>query len=245
MNELGDLFTPTYAIPVLIGLALVLFFPASKNIQDPNDRSKYRILQVCTLLGAVIGAKISVLMGDLRWPLEPLPSYSVLIDSGRSITGGLIGGLLGAEAFKPLLRYPLPPNDRFAAIVPFSIGIGRSGCWMSGCCLGNPTDGFLGVVHLDEIARYPAALYEMAFHFSAGILLVVLLRRGALHGHLFALYLVMYGSFRFLSEFIRATPTYVAGLSAYQLLALTMIALGLGFARARWGKFSSQVGGDS
>ena len=72
MNSLSDLITPTYAIPVLIGLLLLLFFPAGKNIKAPEDRNKYRILQVCTLLGAVIGAKISVLMGDLRWPLEPL-----------------------------------------------------------------------------------------------------------------------------------------------------------------------------
>jgi hypothetical protein len=34
-----------------------------------------------------------------------------------------------------------------------------------------------------------------------------------------------------------------AGLSAYQFLALAMIALGLGFARARWGKFSPEPGG--
>jgi len=243
LSEVVDLFSIRYAGPVLLGVLLVLFFPAGKNIADPAERRKYRLLQAFTLLGAVVGAKVSVLMGDLRWPLEALPSKGVLIDSGRSITGGLIGGLLTAEALKPLMGYRLPPNDRFAVVLPFSIAIGRSGCWMSGCCLGLPTEGPLGVLGIDGVARYPAVLYEIAFQVSAGLLLVLLLRRGRLFGHLFALYLVLYGIFRFGTEFIRETPTYLVGLSAYQFLALGMIVLGLVFAGSRWRSMLALRGG--
>ena len=46
--------------------------------------------------------------------------------SGRSVTGALILGFLAAEAAKPLLGYSMPPNDRFATLLPFSFAIGRS-----------------------------------------------------------------------------------------------------------------------
>ena len=102
MNDVFDGVVPSYAIPVALGILLAACFPASKQIADPVQKRKYRILQLFTLVGAIIGAKLSVLMGDLRWPQEPLPGYQVVLTTGRSITGGLILGFLTAELLKPV-----------------------------------------------------------------------------------------------------------------------------------------------
>ena len=48
--------------------------------------------------------------------------WGALLGGGRSIAGALLFGFLGVEAAKPLLRYDIPPNDRFAIVLPFSIG---------------------------------------------------------------------------------------------------------------------------
>jgi phosphatidylglycerol:prolipoprotein diacylglycerol transferase len=45
-----------------------------------------------------------------------------------------------------------------------------------------------------------------------------------LRGQLFHLYLIVYGVFRLMTEFIRETPRYSFGLSPYQLLALLLSA---------------------
>ena len=66
---------------------------------------------------------------------------SGLPGAGRSIAGALLFGFIGAELAKPLMRYRLPPNDRFATVLPFSIAIGRIGCLLAGCCLGEPWNG--------------------------------------------------------------------------------------------------------
>ena len=125
------------------------------------------------------------------------------------------------------LRYQLPPNDRFATVLPFSVAIGRVGCVLAGCCRGTPFDGAWAVVDADGVARHPAPVYEMLFSLAVGAVFVVLLRKGLLRGRLFAVYLITYGSFRFLVEIVRDTPDVAWGLSGYQLLALSMLPLGL------------------
>lgn len=225
-------FQPGYVIPVLAGLALALLFPSGKTIRDPRTRRIYTILQLSTLIGALLGAKLAAIVGDLGWPLRPIPGPEALFMVGRSITGALLFGFLTAELLKPVLGYTEPPNDRFATVLPFSIAIGRTGCLMVGCCAGRPTDFVLALPDAEGVLRHPAALYDLVFHLLLGACFIVLLRRGLLRGRLFALHLVTYGAFRFAIEPLRDTPAFLGWFSAYQLIALAMIACGIfGLAR--------------
>jgi phosphatidylglycerol:prolipoprotein diacylglycerol transferase len=213
----------------LAALVLGLLFPVSKHIADAEQRRKYYILQVITLLGAIFGAKVVVLIGDYNWPLVKLEGWQTVVFSGRSIVGGLIFGLLAAETAKPLLAYRLPPNDRFAALLPFTIAIGRVGCLLSGCCRGLPHEGPLSISYADGVPRYPTQAWEIAFHLSAGLVFVVLVRARRLSGHLFSVYMIAYGVFRFVTEFLRDTPKNYGPISAYQFFSLAMILIGTGF----------------
>src|SRR5204862_514479 len=78
------------------------------------SRQTYWILQGITLAGAVVGAKIAMLAGDLGWPSAPV-SIDEIVFSGKSIVGGLLGGFIAAELAKKPLGYREPPNDWFAA----------------------------------------------------------------------------------------------------------------------------------
>jgi phosphatidylglycerol---prolipoprotein diacylglyceryl transferase len=226
-----DAFQPTYAIPVLLGLALTALFPASRAIRDAEARRKYRILQVATLVGAIVGAKLAAMFGDLGWPLEPIREPETMLLGGRSITGALLGGFLGAEALKPVLRYHEPPNDRFAMILPFSVAIGRVGCLLSGCCRGAATSVPWAVTDADGIARHPAPVYEILFQLAVGGLFVWMVRNERMRGRVFAVYLVLYGTFRFFTEMIRDTPRLFGGVvSGYQAIALLLVLVG-----AAWG----------
>jgi phosphatidylglycerol---prolipoprotein diacylglyceryl transferase len=214
-----------YSGMVVLGLVVMMVFrPASHY--GPGERWQYWRLQGITLVAALIGAKVAVLMGDARWPLVPFHDWAALLLSGRSIVGALLFGFIAAEAAKPLLRYPLAPNDRFALILPFSIGTGRLGCWLAGCCAGIESHGPLALAGVDGVPRIPAPLIEMAFHFAAGVVLIVLFRKQRLHGRLFALYLAAYGAFRIVSEYWRITPKDFGGWSAYQWFALAMMVAG-------------------
>jgi phosphatidylglycerol:prolipoprotein diacylglycerol transferase len=220
-------FHPGYVIPVLLGLGLAALFPSGAVFRDPATRRTYQRIQIATLIGALVGAKLAAIVGDLRWPLEQVDASAVL-HTGRSITGGLLFGFLTAETLKRVFGFHEPPNDRFATVLPFSIAIGRVGCLVVGCCPGLPTESWLALPDAEGVMRHPTALYDLLFHLVLGVGLVVLLRRGdVLRGRFFALHLLLYGVFRFAIEPLRDTREYALGVSAYQLFALAMFACGV------------------
>ncbi|MFO0652523.1 MAG: prolipoprotein diacylglyceryl transferase family protein [Polyangiales bacterium] len=222
-------FYATYALPVLLGLIVLFAFPLTRHMRDSSDRQRYWIVQGCVLLGALAGAKVVALMGDFGWPLVPLEGgVRGFLNSGRSIVGGLLGGWAAGELAKPLVGYKLPPNDRFAAVLPFSIAIGRLGCHLTGCCAGLPHEGLFSVRDHHGVSRWPTQLMEVAFQLTTGLVFMALVRRRILHARLFSVYLALYGTYRFATEFLRDTPRAVAGLSVYQVLCVPMIALGVG-----------------
>ena len=65
-----SLFRPEYAISVGAAVALALLFPVAKHLRG-GERRSYYTLQTITLLGAVLGAKLSVAAGGLRLAVRP------------------------------------------------------------------------------------------------------------------------------------------------------------------------------
>lgn len=220
--------TWVYPTLVTISLLLLLLWPTAKSITDKQDRRKYWVLQTITLVCAIVGAKLAMLAGDKGWPLVPLADWREYFVSGRSITGGLALGFIGAEVTKPLIGYRLPPNDAFAAKLPFSIALGRVGCLLVGCCRGVPHEGWVTMRYEDGICRWPAQLVEIAFQLVIGAVFLFMVRRRILPSRVYALYMIAYGGFRFVTEFMRETPKPVGALSVYQLISLLLVALGAG-----------------
>lgn len=176
------------------------------------SRSDYRlpIIFMIALAGAFLGAKLAYLAaegwlhtGEDRW-LHWL--------TGKSITGALLGGYAGVEAAKKLLGYTRVTGDRFALIVPVGIIVGRLGCLGHGCCRG--------------VGNWPAVPVEIAFNLTAVVVLLWMRRKNIQTHQHFHLYLIGYGTFRFLHEFMRATPKLFFNLSGYQLVSLLMVAVG-------------------
>lgn len=218
-----------YAATATIGLLMALFLPSSAKTVPSGSRQTYAILQVLTLVGAIVGAKLAFLMGDLHWPSASVPLEQVIY-SGRSITGGLLGGFVVAELAKIPLRWRELPNDWFAAKLPLSIAVGRVGCVLSGCCRGVAGDYPLAMIYSDGVRRFPAQLCELGFQLVAFAVAYALWRRRALRGRIFAVYMMSYGVFRFGLEALRETEklsTFDGALSAYQLFALALAAAGL------------------
>jgi phosphatidylglycerol:prolipoprotein diacylglycerol transferase len=232
---------PEYALAVVLAAVVALAFPITRDLPDARTRQKYWALQALVVIAAVIGAKLAVLFGEFGWPFKPVRAdWAAVLVSGRSVLGALLLGLLAGELGKPLLGYSLPPNDRFAAVLPFSFAVGRVGCLVHGCCRGTPYDGWCAVSYADGIPRHPAPAYEMAFLVATGALFLWMVRRRLLHGRLFSLYLVLYGTYRFFSEYLRETPRVMGVLSGYQVLALVCVTVGAGML---WWRSGPRAGG--
>ena len=155
---------------------------------------------------------------------------------GQSMT--FMGGLIGGVACFLIVYFIARPKLQgrlidVLSLVPCCItiahGFGRIGCFFAGCCYGIETDSFLGVKfpHLANPV-HPTQLYEAAFLFILfGVMLFLLLKFNFRHN--MSVYLISYGVFRFLLEFIRGDHRgeLVTGISPSQFWSIPMVLLGV------------------
>ncbi len=185
------------------------------------------LIYIAALAGAFLGAKL-VYLGAEGWLHWHDANRWLVLATGKSITGALLGGYLAVEIAKRLLKYSGSTGDWFAVIVPVGIMLGRIGCYLNGCCLGRVCEpSWFTLNDPAGVARWPAVPLE--FLFNALMLgVILLLRRGRIApGQLFHIYLMAYGIFRFFHEFMRDTPQILGPISGYQITALALAGLGL------------------
>ena len=165
---------------------------------------------------------------------------SLLSGEGLVWYGGAIGGAVAVLIWAWWHRFlGLALLDLVAPALALGYAVGRIGCQLSG-------DGDYGIASglpwamaypdgtvPTDVEVHPTPVYEtIAMGFVA--LLLWRLRDRLRPGMLFALYLVLAGTERFLVEFVRRNDEVLAGLTAPQLESLAlMIAGGIWLAVAR------------
>jgi prolipoprotein diacylglyceryltransferase len=175
---------------------------------------------VGALMGAIVGAKLGMLMFEPTLRLERILSLDF---TGKTVVGGLIGGYIGVEVSKKMVGITRSTGDAFAVALPTAQAIGRVGCLLHGCCYGTPMTA-PWAVHIAGRDCHPTQIYEAT-------LLLVLARwlwsiRGQPRpaGHLFRRYLVGYGLIRFGLEFVRGDAALYSGpLSIVQWVCLAAV----------------------
>jgi phosphatidylglycerol---prolipoprotein diacylglyceryl transferase len=184
------------------------------------------LVYIAALAGAFLGAKLAYLAAE-GWMHWHDKDRWVILATGKSITGALLGGYLSVEIVKRLLKYSGTTGDWFAIIVPVGIMLGRIGCMLQGCCLGRVCQvSWYTVNDVHGAPRWPASQVEFIFNALMLGTVLILRWRKVLLGQHFHIYLMAYGVFRFVHEFVRDTPPVVGALSGYQLIALLILALG-------------------
>lgn len=196
-------------------------------------------------LGVVLGGRIGYVLfyQFSNFMSHPLDIFKVW-QGGMSFHGGFLGVLIAMYFFHKKHPQPwLKIMDFVAPLVPIGLGAGRMGNFINGELWGRPTNSAYGMIfpQVDQIARHPSQLYEFALE---GLALFVILwlfsRKERPIGSISALFLLGYGSFRFLVEFTREPDDFLGllqlGLSMGQWLSLPMILLGI------WMYFAAKQG---
>lgn len=185
------------------------------------------LIYIAALAGAFLGAKLVYLAAEgwLHWHDE---NRWVILATGKSITGALLGGYAAVELAKRLTGYRAATGDWFAIIAPVGIMLGRIGCVLHGCCLGNAcAASWFTVSDAHGVARWPAAQVEFVFNILALLAILALRARRLMPTQHFHLYLMAYGVFRFAHEFLRDTPRILGPVTGYQITALVVAGLGM------------------
>ncbi len=190
------------------------------------------------MLGVVIGGRLGQVVfyepaHYLAHPLEILAIWK----GGMSFHGGFLGVLVAMALFaRKTGRAWFDVMDFVAPLVPLGLATGRIGNFINGELWGRVADPALPWAmifpQVDQWPRHPSQLYQAGLE---GLALFVILwlysakarPRSAVSG----VFLLGYGSFRFIAEYFRTPDDGIFGLSQTvsmgQWLSLPMIAAGL------------------
>lgn len=221
-----DRLLGAYGVLALLGILLTAWLWSRMARRD----GRLTLIYFWGLAGAIIGAKLSFLLAE-GWAYR---HDFVALLTGRSITGALLGGYAAVEIGKRYLRYPRATGDLFAAVVPIGIALGRVGCYIDGCCLGVAcAPHWWTLEDAAGVARWPSPVAEQLFNVAFLIWTWIAGKRDWLPGNRFHVYLIAYGAFRFLHEFLRENVRLAGSVGGYHALALMLVLLGVWRMHAR------------
>ena len=202
-----------------IGFRIYLYTRNKERI--PYDKAMWVIIGAAT--GAAFGSKA------LYWLEQPVLTVQHMTDvryllEGKSVVGGLLGGLIGVEFMKKRIGWTRSTGDDFVFPLLIGMSIGRIGCFLTGLSdhtHGIQTDWITGVDFGDGIMRHPTQLYEIAFLVLLGVMLLAVKRNCTLwEGSGFQFFMTGYLLFRFGIDFIKPTPHPYGGLNNVQIAAV-------------------------
>jgi len=244
-----------YGLMYLVGFALFVTLGKMRIRQRPDLGWSYKdlddLLFYC-VVGVVLGGRLGYVLFykfSEYWH-DPLKIFYVW-EGGMSFHGGLLGVMLAMWLYaRQQSRRFFDVMDFIAPVVPIGLGAGRLGNFINGELWGKVTDLPWGM-QLDcadprftsyycagqdsgySLPHHPSQLYELLLE---GVVMFTVLwlfsskprPRMAVSG-LFAL---LYGSFRFLVEFVRMPDQQIGYLALGwvtmgQLLSLPLIAVGV------------------
>ena len=192
-----------------------------------TDEHRWAII-AATLVGAAVGSKV------LNWFVDPQILFGAwsnpyFLMSGKTVVGGLIGGLFAVELAKRILGVKRRTGDLFAIPLCAGIAIGRVGCFLAGLdedTYGDATILPWGVDFGDGVARHPVQLYEIVWLGLIAIWLRRLSRRPHREGDLFKTFMVAYFAYRLIVDFIKpGAPIAISivGLTTIQWACAAML----------------------
>ncbi|TCI02148.1 prolipoprotein diacylglyceryl transferase [Corallincola luteus] len=237
--SIGPLSIRWYGMMYLLGFAAAMLL-ANYRAQKPGSvwtKEQVGDLLFYGFLGVILGGRIGyVLFYHFDLFLDnPLYLFRIW-EGGMSFHGGLLG-VIAAMFWRARKEQKTfwQVADFVAPLIPIGLGLGRLGNFINSELWGRQSDVAWAIIFPDPasggVPRHPSQLYQFALE---GVVLFTLLwwfssktrKPGAVAG----LFLLGYGSFRFLVEYVREPDAHLGVLmnmiTMGQLLSLPMIIYG-------------------
>ena len=220
-----------------------------------NDDAFFTVV-FCVIFGVILGGRLGYVLvyGDGYYLQHP-EKILAFNEGGMSFHGGLVGVIIGGIIAAKITKIPfLTLADMGVVGVPIGLFFGRCANFINGELWGAPTDLPWGVVFggaAGTMARHPSQLYEALLEGVVLFIVLFALSRktpARPRGTFFGTFLLLYGLFRFMIEFIRqpdAQIGYLVGTDWFtmgQALSIPLMVAGVVFLVYAWKTKKPQMG---
>ena len=226
-----------YVLGFLIGLYLIK--KINNRFSSPLKTKLIDDFFIWSVIGVIIGGRLGyVALYQTSSIINNPFSIFFIWQGGMSFHGGLIGIILSIliySKFKKINFFQL--SDLVAIVAPIGILLGRLANFINVELYGRTTDFAIAMIYttIDNKPRHPSQLYEAFFE---GIVLFLILYLSFSrfiiknkYGLTTSFFLIFYGIFRFLLEFLREPDAHLGLYYNYfsmgQLLSIPMLLLGM------------------
>lgn len=196
-----------YIFPVILLFAFffcILCFQMNRIKYEYYDIIQmFSLIKIC-LLCSLVGGK---LLYALAYKPQSLTEFlKNIIFGGFVFYGGVFGAIIGLALYcRKEHQHFLDYADVLFTLMPGGQAIGRIGCYLNGCCYGKAYEGIFSVMY--EVGGVMQKVFSTWFFESAFCCILFLLFQIVINtdrsGLQTGIYLVTYGSFRFVLEFMR------------------------------------------
>ena len=240
--QIGPLQIRWYGLAYVAGFicAFLILGSLSKRWRVRINEDAFFVIVFSVVLGVIIGGRAGYVLfyGDGYYLQHP-KKILAFNEGGMSFHGGLVGVLVGGYIASRITHIPfLTLADMGAVGAAIGLFFGRCANFVNGELWGAPTDLPWGVVFggaAGTMPRHPSQLYEALLEGVVIFCVLFALSRKnppRPRGTFIGLFLVMYGIFRFLIEFVREPDVqigYLWGgwLTMGQVLSVPLIVAGI------------------
>ena len=226
-----------YVLGFLIGLHLIK--KINNKFSSPLKNKLIDNFFIWSVIGIILGGRLGYVTFYQTSSIVNNPiSIFFIWQGGMSFHGGLIGiifSILIYSKYKEINFFQL--SDLVATIAPLGIFLGRLANFINVELYGRSTEFFFAMIYpnIDNNPRHPSQLYEAFFE---GIVLFLILYVSCSrtfvknkYGLTTSFFLIFYGLFRFLLEFLREPDAhlglYYDFFTMGQILSIPMIFIGV------------------
>jgi len=217
--NIGELKIPTYYTAMVLGYILMVVLMLLKTRREKYGLNRIKSVAFATgeLIVGILGCKILFILENLDY----------VKNNGLTLGGfSFYGAMFLIPLLMPLIGKLLRLNfrdslDCAAVCIIAMLGTIRIGCFLNGCCGGRVFN--IG----DFYFTFPTQLIECIFDFLVLFVLLKNEKKGVVQGLFYPKLLLLYGSARFLIEFLRNTDKDWLYLSHAQWFSIAAIITGV------------------
>lgn len=209
--SVGPVVIHSYGLFVALGLMLALI--VTLLIAKAQGTAPQQVMDMAfvMILSAIIGSRLMYVVTHHAYYRSHLVDIFKIWQGGLVFSGGLItvvGVMIWYLKRRRLSFWEM--GDLWAPGVALGQAVGRIGCFMAGCCYGQPTDLAWGVVFTNpqslgplNVPLHPTQWYASLMGFLIFVVLLLLNSKKKFEGQVFIWFLILHSTARLLIERFR------------------------------------------